>query len=237
MEEKEEAKAFLFYESYYRAARKMNVKDKAAFVLALCAYVFDDIEPKLSGAADIAWDLTRPTLDANLKRRKAGRKGGRPKAKTQTNGYAENETNGYEKEKPMVMQSEKPNSIYDKGQGIKDNNSELSPAAPPTASVPLLSEIENFCLTHGGTTAQAAAFYAQYDRAGWMAGGEPIDNWPGLCLSFLRNGGGKGDKGVKIGKMQTPSQADAAAIRRSSERMRRLLAESESELYTGREER
>lgn len=235
MEEKEEAKAFLFYESYYRAARKMNVKDKAAFVLALCSYVFDDIEPKLSGAADIAWDLTRPTLDANLKRRKAGRKGGRPKAKTQTNGYAETETIGYEKEKPMVMQNEKPYSIYDKGQGIKDkgqgikDNNSACAHVSPTASVPLLSEIENFCLAHGGTTAQAAAFYAQYDRAGWMAGGEPIDNWPGLCLSFLRNGGGKGDKGVKIGKMQTPSPTDAAAIRRNAERMRRLLAESEGE--------
>lgn len=233
MEEKEEAKAFLFYESYYRAARKMNSKDKAAFVLALCSYVFDDIEPKLIGAADIAWDLTRPTLDANLKRRKAGRKGGRPRAKVKTNGYAENETIGYEKEEPMVMQNEKPYSIYDKGQGIKDkgqgikdNNSELSPAAP-AAPVPLLSDIEKFCLAHGGTTAQAAAFYAQYDRAGWLAGGEPIDNWPGLCLSFLRNGGGKGDKGVKIGKMQTPSATDAAAIRRNAERMRRLLAESE----------
>lgn len=225
--EAESKKAFLFYESYYRAAESMNAKDKASFVLALCAYIFDDIEPGLKGTAKVAWLLTKPVVDSDIKRRKDGKKGGRPKTKKQNHSFENSES--------MVSAVEKPYSIYDKGQGtrdkgqgIKDNNSACAHVSP-TASVPLLSEIENFCLAHGGTTAQAAAFYAQYDRAGWTSGGEPIDNWPGLCLSFLRNGGGKGDKGVKIGKMQTPSPTDAAAIRRNAERMRRLLAESEEE--------
>ena len=219
---------FLFYESYYRAAEQMNSRDRASFVLAMCAYIFDGVEPDLKGAAGIAWTLTKPVVDSNQKRREAGKKGGRP-GKNKTIGLAETETNGFE--------NQEPNSIYDKGQGtrdkghgMKDNNSALSPAEP-TASVSLLSEIESFCLAHGGTPADAAVFYAQYDKAGWKAGGQPIENWPGLCMGFLRNGGAKAAKRVTAfdAAAAEEERKRKAESRASFERMIRVNAEWEEQ--------
>ena len=217
---------FLFYESYYRAAEQMNSRDRASFVLAMCAYIFDGVEPELKGAAGIAWTLTKPVVDSNQKRREAGKKGGRP-GKNKTNGFAETETIGFE--------NQEPNPIYDKGQGtrdkghgMKDNNSALSPAEP-TASVSLLSEIESFCLAHGGTPADAAVFYAQYDKAGWKAGGQPIENWPGLCMGFLRNGGAKAVKSVTAFDTAAAEKERKRneEIRRNGDRLAKLLAEEE----------
>lgn len=228
MEEEAEGKrAFLFYESYYRAADEMSVKDKAAFVLALCAYIFDGTEPELKGTAKVAWLLTKPVIDSDVNRRKNGKKGGRPKAKKQNHGFENSES--------MVSENEKPHPIYDKGQGIKDkgqgikDNNGARAHVEPTASVSLLSEIESFCLAHGGTPADAAVFYAQYDKAGWKAGGQPIENWPGLCMGFLRNGGAKAVKSVTAFDTAAAEKERKRneEIRRNGDRLAKLLAEEE----------
>ena len=238
MEEETEGKrAFLFYESYYRAADEMSAKDKAAFVLALCAYIFDGTEPELKGTAKVAWLLTKPVIDSDVNRRKNGKKGGRPKAKKQNHGFENSES--------MVSENEKPHPIYDKGQGIKDkgqgikDNNSARAHVEPTASVSLLSEIESFCLAHGGTPADAAVFYAQYDKAGWKAGGQPIENWPGLCMGFLRNGGAKAAKRVTAfdAAAAEEERKRKAESRASFERMIRVNAEWEEQQRLEEEQR
>ena len=91
--------------------------------------------------------------------------------------------------------------------------------APGTA--PSLSEIEEFCLGQGGTSAAAAEFYSQYSRAGWQANGQPIENWRGLLTNYLRSGGGQGGQGA----ISTAPQGTTEA-RKSIERMRQLLEQT-----------
>lgn len=108
-------------------------------------------------------------------------------------------------------------------------SNETTGALPGTA--PSLSEIEKFCLEQGGTSAAAAAFYAQYSRAGWVSNGMPIENWRGLLTNFLRGGGGKGGQGVTAegsrpqapnGGIRVPKNA-----RKNAEWMRRMLEEGD----------
>ena len=176
--------AFLFYRSYYDAAKRMNQRDKAAYFMALCAYVFDGVEPQLSGTAEVGWILTLPTLEANLKRRKNGAKGGRPSAKEKPM-VTENETIGYADdapcEKPNKGQRDKGN--MDEGQKDKDKG---QGSAPAECWPPAFVDVSAFFTAHGGTKQQARAFYDQYQNAGWIAEGRPVENWQGLCIGYLQ---------------------------------------------------
>ena len=228
--------SFLFYRSFYEAARQLPKRERSEYILSLCDYVFEGVEPKVTGSAAASWILTKPVLDANLKRRKNGAKGGRPPAETKPPVTPENEpmvpekgnqsrTDGYSDEKPNIYLDKGQRDNGTEGQGDIGQQTE-GIGVPPRS---LLSEIESFCLSHGGTTAEAAAFYAQYERTGWKAAGKPIENWKGLCLNFLRAGGGKGDKGVTPaapqpgGAPRVPSNA-----RKNVEWMRQLLEEDEA---------
>lgn len=235
--EESERTAFIFYKSYYDAAMQIpDKKQRAEYILSICAYAFTGIEPKLTGTASACWTLTKPTMDANDKRRKNGSKGGRPasdskptvtrkkKPMVSENGN-QNKTNGYSCEKPNPsLIKDKGQGTRDKGQGTRDEGQQTVETDEPPVS--LLSEIESFCLSNGGTAAQAAAFYAQYDRSGWMASGKPIENWRGLCLNFIRAGGGKGAEG----KIPLPSRSPASDDRIAANRewMRRMLEEDDN---------
>jgi hypothetical protein len=86
--------SFVFYRSFATAAKKMPDQVRLSLYDAIVAYCFDETLPELSDVADMAWDLIKPQLDANKKRREDGSKGGRPK------------TNHESQEKPLVSETE-----------------------------------------------------------------------------------------------------------------------------------
>ena len=97
--------SLVFYKSFYDALREFKPGERAQVYDAIFQYVFDGKEPELRGGCKAAWILIRPQLDANIRRRENGFKGGRPKAKVtekETNGFEEDET----KTKPMVTETE-----------------------------------------------------------------------------------------------------------------------------------
>ena len=176
--------SFLFYKSYYDAAKVMSPEDQVAYFMALCAYVFEDKEPELTGAALVGWSLSKPNLDANIKKRRDGAKGGRPSKKTEPVVSASDcntETTGYESEKADKGQREKGN--MDEGQKDKDKG---QGSAPAERWPPAFAEVSAFFTAHGGTKRQARAFYDQYQSAGWIADGRPVENWQGLCIGYLQ---------------------------------------------------
>jgi hypothetical protein len=80
--------SFVFYGSFAAAANKMSDTDRLALYDGIINYSLNDELPKLAGVADIAWDLIKPNLDANKRRRENGalggshgEKGGRPSKK------------------------------------------------------------------------------------------------------------------------------------------------------------
>lgn len=72
--------SFVFYRSYYDSIRKMPDAEAKKLLVAICEYALDDNEPEgLQYPVDLAFDLIKPQLDANKRRRDNGKKGGAPK--------------------------------------------------------------------------------------------------------------------------------------------------------------
>lgn len=102
---------FYFWRGYYEALEKLRSDERrGAFVMAMCAYAFDGIEPDFSSdpMLDFAWSLITDQLSQSVEigRRASrnGKKGGRPKgsrnkkssALSTAKSTAESDMNGHE---------------------------------------------------------------------------------------------------------------------------------------------
>lgn len=78
-----ERSQFTFYESFFRAASRIKDKaDRAEVYDAICAYALYGTEPdldSLSESAAIAFELSKPNLDASRRKASSGKKGGEVK--------------------------------------------------------------------------------------------------------------------------------------------------------------
>ena len=80
-------KAFSFYRSYYEAAKDLPTKeDQADFLMAICSYIFDGVEPEITGVASAMFKLAKPNLDTSIKRASVGQTGGKSKSNAKQNG-------------------------------------------------------------------------------------------------------------------------------------------------------
>ena len=112
--------SFVFYDSFRDAVEDMNYKDRLAFYEAIINYSLDGKPPdELSKELVRMFKLVKPQLDANTKRKKDGKKGGRPSKKDD-----ENLPNDYEK--PMVSEEEN----YKKTSGFENKNHRLKNKKP-----------------------------------------------------------------------------------------------------------
>lgn len=88
----DERKAFSFYRSYYEASKDLPTKeDQADFLMAICSYIFDGVEPEITGVASAMFKLAKPNLDTSVKRANAGQIGG-------SNNKKQNKTKANEKQ-------------------------------------------------------------------------------------------------------------------------------------------
>ena len=74
-----ERESFVFYRSFYKAIMKLDDKDLAQAIRAICAYALDGELIECEGIAEIIFDMAKPQIDANNNRFVNGQKGGRPK--------------------------------------------------------------------------------------------------------------------------------------------------------------
>lgn len=112
--------SFVFYDSFRDSVEDMDDKDRLAFYEAIINYSLDGKPPdELSKELVRMFKLVKPQLDANTKRKKDGKKGGRPSKKGD-----ENLPNDYEK--PMVSEEEN----YKKTSGFENKNHRLKNKKP-----------------------------------------------------------------------------------------------------------
>lgn len=98
----EKIDSFVFYRSFFEAAKDLEPADKLAVYDAIFEYVFEKKRKKLSGVSAIILTLVIPNLDAAISNRQNGKKGGRPKKETgvfenKKGGFLENENRPFEK--------------------------------------------------------------------------------------------------------------------------------------------
>ena len=109
----DERKAFSFYRSYYEAAKDLPSKeDQADFLMAICSYIFDGVDPEIQGVASAMFKLAKPNLDTSVKRANAGQIGG-------SNNKKQNKTKANEKQNESKIEAnEKQTEI--KSEAIND---------------------------------------------------------------------------------------------------------------------
>lgn len=89
--------SFVFYRSFLGAIREMEEADQLAMFRAICDYALDGEEPVLTSAIQRAvFAAIRPSIDTNNSKREGGKRGGRPKAKTEKTTISKPETIGFE---------------------------------------------------------------------------------------------------------------------------------------------
>ena len=77
-----ERKAFSFMRSFFEAAKLLeNKEDQADFLMAVCNYGLNGIEPEESGVTSAMFQLVKPNIDSALAKAVAGSKGGKANRK------------------------------------------------------------------------------------------------------------------------------------------------------------
>ena len=114
-----EQESMIFYRSFYEALRDLDDDIRLELYDAIMRYSLYEEEVEVSPLAKPFFRLISPQLDANLRRRKNGMLGGRPRkeaekktigsseknhrfSKSKTIGYENNKTTGFENEKPNI---------------------------------------------------------------------------------------------------------------------------------------
>ncbi len=72
--------SFIFYKSFHEATKHLPDTERLEVFDALFLYAIEGIESELSGITNSIFVLIKPQIDANNKRFKNGKNGGRPKA-------------------------------------------------------------------------------------------------------------------------------------------------------------
>jgi len=78
LEDKINYQSFVYYESFYLAMKNLDNDEKAEYIWAICNYGLYHKISTMSPKIESLFILIKPQIDANLKRRKNGKKGGRP---------------------------------------------------------------------------------------------------------------------------------------------------------------
>lgn len=72
--------SFIFYRSFFKAINRMTSEQAGEAIMKLASYALDGEKlPENDPLVDSFIDMAIPQIDANLKRREVGAKGGRPK--------------------------------------------------------------------------------------------------------------------------------------------------------------
>lgn len=172
--------SFVFYKSFYEAAAELDDADRLAFYDALATYALADEEPEIESAVVRAlFKMARPQIDANEKRREAGKKGaefgklgGRPKKDENPIGVIEENPIGVIAETPNVNVNVNANA------NVNEDKKRGTRMARPT-----LEEVREYCKQRGNSI-DAEQFIAFYDSKGWKVGGSPMKSWKAAVITW-----------------------------------------------------
>ena len=186
--------SFVFYRSFYKAAKKLDDEQYGKIMRILAEYALNGVEPdedEMDAMALLAFTLMKPQIDANSRRRENGAKGGKPKNtdanRNQT--VTENEPNSNLTEtetKPnrnQTVTENEPNvndndNVNDnENDKEKDNANALSKKKSAKRFVPpTIDEVRAYC-SERGNFVDPESFISFYESNGWKVGRNTMVDW------------------------------------------------------------
>jgi hypothetical protein len=129
--------SLIFYSSFAKAIKRLPDAEQLKALWAIIDYGLEDMEPEDDGCTYMAiFDMAKPQIDANIKRKADGAKGGRPAKQTYTE-----ETSGNEDEKPVVKKKKKEAKPEDNSPVV--GNVELNDGTTYGVTEKVLSELQS----------------------------------------------------------------------------------------------
>lgn len=179
----------VFYKSFYDAIGCFagDAFLQVEMYEAIFEYVFNDNEMKnMKPEVEAVFSLVRPQIDANMKRRTNGSKGGRPTKKNHR--LSDAETIGYEN-----VKNEKPNvNVNDNDNGnvnvnVNENVNDNDPVKKNTKFIPpTVEEVRAYCRERNNTV-DAETFVDFYIGKGWMVGKNKMKDWKAAVRTWEKN--------------------------------------------------
>lgn len=162
-------KQFSFRAEYHEVLRPLSKKDRAAVMLAMCAYVFDGEEPELAGTPAAIFTLIRPQLDSSIVN-SLNRLG---KTKQERN---DNET--------ITKQERSDNGVFSPLPSSPPNPPINPPKEKPPKggkkkgfTPPTLEDVEAYAKQRGSHI-DPKRFWEYFDAGGWVdSKGNPVQSW------------------------------------------------------------
>ena len=174
--------SMVFYSSFAEAIKLMPKEQQLEALWAIIDYGLDDTAPdqNANAMAKVIFQMAKPQIDANVKRKANGMMGGRPK------------NNGCEDEEPMVIESEnhrleteKPNvNVNDNVNDTKENA--LTSVKEKRFAPPTPENVNGYCREMGYTHVDAERFVNYYAAKGWKIGNDKIEDWKALVRNWER---------------------------------------------------
>ena len=177
------SRSFTFFQSFADAANMMNDTDRLAFYDAIvgCA-IYGEETDALPPAAHLVFTAIKPILEANVRDRDNGSKGGRPKTENPSENPQKNPSKN-PTPKPKVKYSNVEYSIVEES-SKKSNIKESGQAATATKFIPpTLEEVKAF-IQEKGYKVNALKFYSYYSSNGWKVGKNPMKSWKQAVVSW-----------------------------------------------------
>ena len=180
---------FTFFESYYRAAKSLTVKERREFFDAILLYAFEGVEPNLDGSAAGMFEIARPNIEKSIQRAKSGAKGGKQNASKSEANEKQNESKTKAKDF-LLDENLKEKSVsniysYSTSYSFRDSRDLLELAHSPQCGVAMTEE-------------QAEAYLLSRQASGWRINGSQIVNIPADIKRFVLNWGAMEKKQIKV---------------------------------------
>jgi len=168
--------SFIFYRSFYQAARKLPAKDKAELFDAICCYALDGESLDLSVVPEAIFTVIQPNLDANRRKWANGCKD--KKSKTEA------------KDKQKISKPEGNVNVnvdvnVDKDKDVECKSKLKTKAKKPKGfTPPTLQEVKDYCQSRNNSV-NAKKFFDYYDAGNWKdAKGNQVKNWKQKLLTW-----------------------------------------------------
>lgn len=173
--------SMIFYSSFSSAIKRLPPEEQLKALWSILDYGLDGKEPEEDGFFRIIFDMAKPQIDANIKRKTNGSGGGRP---AKTNGceskkpmVSETKTNGYANEKPNVNVNVNENENVNVKRESKEKKVHFVP--------PTLENVSGYC-RENGYNVDERRFIDFYESKGWMVGKNKMKDWRAAVRNWAR---------------------------------------------------
>lgn len=160
---------YVFYSSFYEALRELPNEMRLEAYDAICLYGLEGIEPECKGVVGAIFRLVKPQIDANNRRREAGRKGGQANRKQIEANAKQNEA------KPKQTEAKEKEKVKEKDK-VKDKEKDIEREKRSRFSPPSVDEVRSYC-NERNNTVDPQTFVDFYTAKGWKVGNNPMKDW------------------------------------------------------------